>query len=480
MIENPNIVRVRELLVVVNEAAARLQKSESPQVLETAGTIRDAVSELVGFLPSLEEPEPPVDPEPGELLQSETSCGGITYLFAEPVAVRRSITGEPVVPPGTVVVDVLPSADTQESGRHLNGSMLNPVPGQPRQGYDSRLFAQYSGGTYSNELNAARRFPLTLSDGDSLVSVESAAQPEQRPAVERAAVLTCGTPPVGPFLRPWATEGGCFYSWDDALARADEILSFRKLPDGFPGLGGLAADLQHLWLDHVDTWASRYLHPRTWMPDYGRSVADSLGIAVVAVFHDHPMREQLLAGLLQRAIDYAGWATNALAPTTSAQRYMGGAAGHNNGRKILVALAGLILGDEIGRAVLGSWSEEEQFFVVGEREIAQGEGYTSEHKGVPEWGTNPVRQPEKSERAWDADPYRQCCTMNALWGSAFALRVLPELRQYWYGHDAFLAYAERYDEVESELIAEGKAEPWQLAWSSWSKLALDLDLGARS
>jgi len=438
--------RILELLGSLRDSSLTLAKADDVRVQQEAASILAVAEELYGFVPAKELPTEPTEPEPpvvepsSEPLQSSTSCGGIEFFFAEPVAVRRSITGEPVVPPGTVVVDVLPASEIQESGRHLNGSMLNPAPGMPRQGYDSRLFAQYSGGSYNAELNAAARFPLTLRDGDSLVSVESAAQPDQRPAVERAAVLTCGTPPAGAFLRPWATKGGRFYSWADALARADEILPDIALPVEFPGLGGLAADLQQLWLDHVDTWASRYLHPRTWMPDYGRAVADALGIAVVAVLHrGHPLREQLLAGLLQRAIDYDGWATNALEPTTLGQRYMGAAAGHNNGRKVVVALAGLILGDEIGRAGLGNWSEEEQFFFVGPRELVKGQGYNPQHEGTPEWGTNPVRQPEKSEQAWGGDAYRQCCTMNALWGSAFALRVLPELGLYWHGFDALLA-----------------------------------------
>jgi hypothetical protein len=173
-------------------------------------------------------------------------------------------------------------------------------------------------------------------------------------------------------------------------------------------------------------------------------------------------KRTLLVRFVQLGIDLHGIAEN------GGTEHWVGNGGHGSGRKWPILFAGIVLQDARMRDV-GSRSiafgEDQQTFYVAETSpgvFNHGHGgYTSSHRGMPEWGIKHVIAINLDSVSWTNPPYRLCCTANAWTGfvlSAHAMRA----KALW-KHDALFDYMDRF---MAECRARNVAE-WEMSWHPW-------------
>ncbi|MGK0521614.1 MAG: hypothetical protein ACJAUC_004331 [Planctomycetota bacterium] len=416
------------------------------------------------------------DPEGLPATASQIERHGITWTFADEHVVGRYANGDPWVLGPVEVIRIEP-VTAATAGRTRHGSMINPDPSLPVQGYDSELYGPDTLKRYDPDLNVALGVssvkPCKLAPQQSLVSVESRASSATAPTLQKAAVLTCvSTLPAPDSFRPPYVKG------DKAMPYRAADLDFTTLqtlsPIGdLPLIEAIAERFDRLWLDHVPEWISRYMHPADNMPDYGRDIASLVGSAGLMLNLDYPelRKRRLLISLVQVGIDNH-------AALRGGCRWQG-IGGHGHGRKLPILIAGRVLNDErmlnigqefesktVKQGGKGAWfAEDGQTFYVTETSPGVwnwGHGnYTAEHDGLPEWGFSHSDNPERDDSRWDANPYRRCCTGNAWMGQALTARMMG-LRGAW-NHDPFFDYVDRYGQVVHE-------EGWHLSWVNWHPL----------
>jgi len=384
---------------------------------------------------------------------------GITWTFAEPVAFGRFANGDYWVV-GPVEITAINPPSTTVSGRTRNGSMINPGLGMT-QGYDSAMYGQY-GPNYSASLNVALGVsagsPLTVQPGSSLISSISIDTAGNRPQLRTAAVLTvlAAPAPAGSFRPP-------YFGADKTLRYNVSQLDFARLPKlaavaGAPSLAAAAGRFQRPWLEHVLSWTGRYCHPSENMPDYGRDMALAIGDGMLSLLLDYPDEEKqtLLVRLVQYGIDLY-----AIASAGGVWEDLGG---HMHGRKLPILLAGLVLGDAgmsaIGTTMPQRFQEDRQTWVVTQADVgrplyhADGrprEEYIQADVGVPEWGEQHTRQPERDGRNWSA--YYRRIVGHSILAHVLAARILG-LKDAWHW-DPLFDYIDRYWEIEKDVSSSG-------------------------
>jgi hypothetical protein len=388
---------------------------------------------------------------------------GTTWSFDRPVQSGRFANGDWWVIGPVHIVAIAP-ASVQDGGRVRHGSMLDPDPKLHTQGYDSAMFGDGARGRFEPSLNVglgvSRQQPLVLQPGHSLVSATSCPEAGSLPQLDSCSVLTClaEAPPAGAFRPPYAgADKTC--RWNVASLDLAKLGNLAAVP-GAPPLPDLVARFERTWLDHIQGWTGRYLHPRRSMPDYGRDLADLVGQAALALQLDRPDTEKLPLAiqLVQLGIDNYGIVRNG-------GRFLADG-GSGSGRKFPVLLAGALLGDaELLRCARESkfaFAEDAQTFVVtaagGVVNGGHG-GYTADDVGLPEWGNRHHDDPSHDAKVWGADPYRRCCTANAWLGYVLATRSMG-LKDAW-GHDPLFDYVDRYVQVEPN-------GEWTRAWSPFA------------
>lgn len=408
---------------------------------------------------------------------------GFRWRFDGQHAVGTFVNGDPWVLGPVRIVEITP-ASVEIDGRVMHGSMIDPDPSVMPQGYDSACFGDLNRERFKAELNVAwgvgAERPLVLQPGSSLVSVKSRVLPKDKwdtfPSLQAAAVLTClAAVPAPDAFRPPYVRG-------DKLVRHRAVdLDYTVLQRlepivEAPPIDVVAKSFERLWLDHFPEWPVRYAHPLDNMPDYGRDMAAAVGSGALMLQFDLPndQKRDLLVRLVQMGIDLHG-------ALRGGCRWQG-IGGHGSGRKLPILLAGKVLHDErllaIGREFVSArrdgpgpyayFAEDGQTFYV--RETSPGSfndghgGYTRAHEGLPEWGFSHLDNPESDKAAWDADPYRRCCTANGWVGHALAARMMG-LRPEW-GHDAFFDYVDRYMQVSH-------SDGWHRAWVAWHAVMWD-------
>ncbi len=404
---------------------------------------------------------------------------GLTWSFDRYYPVGEFANGDPWVVGPVRIVAIEPKSGLHGE-RTVHGSMIDPEPGDLLHGYDSALYGDFHDNRYRPERNKALGIaaeqPLLLQPGQSLVSVQSQLEPGPVSQLRTAAVLTClaAEPPPDSFRPPYC--------------RGDKTVRFRgsqldfsvlgRLPPlaGAPDPGATAALFERVWLDHVSGWCNRFLHPVENMKDYGRDLcADvSSGALLLQCDFTDAQKRPLLVRMVQYGIDtYGNVKGGCIYP---------GEGGHGSGRKFCILLAGAVLHDaamlRVGRdfpsgrrddgTFTAVFSEDAQTFFV--RETAPGVwnwghgGYTREHDGLPEFGFSHANEPKNDQAAWEADPYRRCCTANAWVGQVLAIRIMG-LQEQW-AHPPLFAYMDRY------LQTEPKGE-WTRAWIPWQAVMWD-------
>lgn len=394
---------------------------------------------------------------------------GITWTFDRPVPCGRFVNGDWWVVGPVDIVAIDPASRT-DGGRTRHGSMINPDPRMPQQGYDSAMFGPDSFGRFDQTLNrglaiSAER-PLRLLPGSSMVSTVSHPQPGQLPQLETCAILTClpVAPPVDAFRPPYCgKDKQC--RW---LASQLDLLRLARLeaPPGAPTPSELLGRIERPWLDHITGWTGRFAHPRQNMPDYGREIADLMGIAGLVLQLDHAdtAKRPLAIAMVQIGIDIFGIVHN------------GGSfpaeGGSGSGRKFPLLLASALLQDQLLSRCLAeqkmSFAEDGQTFYVEQTSPGvwnRGYGdYGPDDTGLPEWGNQHFVDPSFDRKSWTSDPYRRCCTANVWHGFVLATRIMG-LREAW-NHPALFDYVDRYMQIES-------AGTWTRSWDPFAERMWD-------
>lgn len=412
---------------------------------------------------------------------SSVTQWGITWTFAQPRTVGQFCNGDWWVLGPVSITQITPQTAVV-GGRSVHGSMLNPS--QPQMtgdhGYDSTLFGPFAGTKYHPELNVAigisASTPLVLTGGQSLISTISwtSASPPANGSVSQiqtAAVLTVlTTQPAADAFRPP-------YSGSDKTVRHRESqLDYTALGNLQPVAGmanatDLAPQFQRVWLDHMSSWASRYMHPIENMPDYGRDFTALYGSGCLVLMTNlsNAQKRDLLVRMVQIGIDHYGNVLNGASWES--------VGGQCSGRKFPILLAGAVLnyapmlnigndypsgyfgpGNPNNRAQFGE--DASTFFVQqtspGVYNWGYG-GYDATWQDIAEWGNGHSHAPQNDNSGWDADPYRRCCTANCWIGQTLAARIMG-LRTLW-NHPAYFDYMDRYMQTEPA--------GWTRAWEAW-------------
>lgn len=446
---------------------------------QSAPATSDGIS--IGAPAAAEPPPPTTEPAPAPPppvapiaidrppLSASVERHGITWTFARPVAAGRFANGDWWVIGPVDIVQIAPPS-TEDGGRVRNGSAIDPDPRNGRQGYDSAMFGPDAGGRYDAALNVALGIgptrPLQLAPGSTLVSTISNPQAGQMPQLDGCSVLTClaEAPPTDAFRPPYCGKGKTS-RWRANDLDLTRLARVQAVP-GAPDLQALAERFERPWLDHLDGWTSRYLHPRDNMPDYGRDLADLVGQGALSLQLDVPdaQKRALAVNMVQLGIDLHGIV--ALGGRFAADGGSGG------GRKFPVLLAGTLLQDaELLRTARDrkfAFAEDAQTFHVEETNPGVWNhghgGYGPDDVGLAEWGIQHVDDPSKDRKPWNADPYRRCCTANAWHGFVLAARIMG-LREAW-GHEPLFDYVDRYLQIE----APGA---WTRSWSPFAERMWD-------
>jgi hypothetical protein len=309
-----------------------------------------------------------------------------------------------------------------------------------------------------------------LLPGQSLVSVDSWRVAEEgspplsnllgipRPALRSAAVLTCLAehPPPGSFRPPYGGDAKPIFTIDQLRRR---LLPRLPRPEKIPDLATYPNEFERVWLDHLDLWNGRFLHPSGNMEDYARDFTSKFNCASLLLMLDLPEadKEILLVRLVQIGIDM-----NAIVESGADWGNDGG--GHGSGRKWPILLAGILLDDPAMMAVgtkypPRTFQEDCQTFYLTAEQAGQ---YPGVAVGTPVWGEwhcgNPGKDPGDLS-------YRTCCTANAWVGAVLSAHILTgesgiDVRGLW-NHPALFDYQDLY-------MAEQPSGHWKRSWSDFA------------
>ena len=215
-----------------------------------------------------------------------------------------------------------------------------------------------------------------------------------------------------------------------------------------PTLAAIAARYQPLQLDHQMFWSGHMIHPVKSMPFYGADIAmDNTVAALRFMLDDQPQaKQQAVINYIQYGIDLAAARRGGL--------HFEADGGHRHGRKLVLSLTALLLGDA-GMAALvhdapaDTYQEDGQLYysavastVLFGKSCAAGEYWYNQHT---QQGNRTCRDPygyiDGGEEPGGG--YQFCCTARAYKAIALALRLLPELQCTWNSTD-ILVYADRW------------------------------------
>ncbi|WP_428242242.1 chitobiase/beta-hexosaminidase C-terminal domain-containing protein [Gynuella sp.] len=380
---------------------------------------------------------------------------GITWTLEEDLSKAQQgvfANGDPWVVGPVTVVSITPAAS---AGKH--GSMLNPLPNVSAQGFDNAMQRI----PYDATLDVATQLPLRLSPGSSLLSSKSNASAEgDASMLHQIEVLTVLANPAatGDFRPPYAgTDKSLRWNITDLNLKLLRQLPASKLDIPLPSKTSLENTFAHPWIELKTNWVGRYYHPDLNYPfgNYGREIAKSAGNALLWLQLDFSEQEKMpiLIGALQAGIDIYGAA--------SYGAVWGADGGHNQGRKTLLLLAGMLFNDSNllsyadGNRLV--FQEDQQTFRVSQTEVDNTHSpdwvpdsrkpalpYTTSDIGLAEWGIRHSSRPFSDNKHWEAI-YRQVS------GSAtfphFVVAKLMGMETLW-NHEPFFAYYPRYFESE--------------------------------
>ncbi len=374
---------------------------------------------------------------------------GITWSFGSDYQVGQYVTGDWWVldsGSGVKVNSVSPSPSGSGSSKQ-NGSVINPSGNS--QGYDGRVY------NFSSSLSIS--YPVTLHTGDSLVSTKSNTSSQNEPDItgysvapdnaylQSAAVLTVvsSVPAQGSFRPTYIGTNKVTYN--TSMLQRQLLL---KLPlNSKPSLSYLNNVTNYFanpWLDHLQGWTARAMHPLSNMPNYGREVGISVSQAACLLSLDYTdsQLEPLLDNFVQLGID--------LYATSQTGRSWPADGGHENGRKWAILFAGIMLDNNAMKSVKSEFGEDDQTYYGVTPSKNSGQAY------VAYWGRDCVSSYQDSgcsgsgtkdcrAQTHDKDgcqDYRNCCTSYTWVGYALVAQLMNQ-KSIW-NHDAFFDYVDRW------------------------------------
>lgn len=389
---------------------------------------------------------------------SSVSSGDITFYFAQEYPTGQFVDGQWWVHNNgdEVTITAMSPASYDDGGRVRNGAELNPT-NSSSQGFDGLGDTGTSVDmSYSSSKNVdpgATGESLVVEAGNSIVKAISREEDERRPLLDQAAILTVlDTSPADDAFRP-------AYVGDDKSIIAElSDLNFEALGkyeplSTTPHISEYVASIEGVWLDHNTEWTQRDIHPESSMPVYGREIAKltaEVGLQLQLNYTDAE-KEDALVAMVQYGIDIYGILQNqGLYDGYDYYWYNNG--GHNQGRKLPLLLAGMVLNHSGMLAAANAeqddnrlFHEDQQTFYVSQANIDDGTGgYDQDDLGLADWAT----------RAWD-----RSSTLDADWGSSYrtvngnasvvtalAVRMMGATDDW--NRDAFFDYADRYFSIE--------------------------------
>jgi hypothetical protein len=335
---------------------------------------------------------------------------GITWTFDTSYTVGTYANGDYYVventPAGGVTVNSISPAYALDGGTwHKNGSMINPTAGYTaNQGFDSSTLA------WEEVLNVGDSMPLVLAAGDSLLSSSSQATQANRPQIYEFCVLTvvAAAPAANSFRPPYVgTDKTLSYTVSDLDYSVLQSLAQPNSGTNVPALATVEGYFARSWYEVTTSHEAQDLHPDLNMPNYGREMAYELsdGLLSLHLNYSNAQKETLMIRLVQYGIDIYG------ACTTGAVWQNDG--GHNHGRKAILFLAGLALGDSAILAYGNAanyfiFGEDQQTFQVAQTDVDDcpkletRECYVAGDIGTYEWGAKHSTQTSKDDSRWAA------------------------------------------------------------------------------
>jgi MYXO-CTERM domain-containing protein len=374
---------------------------------------------------------------------------GVTFTFDASHRCGRFANGDYWVAPATgssqvVVTDISPPFTAGRNGWEVN-------PSSPEaNGFDDRIAG------YDAALVPA--LPYAASPDESLVKTVSVPDGECRIVISGNNYLTClldavvltvlAAPPEGDgadlFRPPYFGAAKPLYRVADLDT---SLLPSLAAPAGAPSLDWVVGRYERVQLDHMSNWTGRAMHPFHNMPDYGADIGRDSGDAALRLLLDDPpaARQPALVAYVQAGID--------LFHMQLGGTLWNGGGGHGSGRKLPIALAGVLLHDDAMMAAVrdavGTYAEDLQvYFGAGAGRALWGEECSEEqYWDVMETGTG--NRSCRDPYGWidggeePGGPYQACCT-TAVWkGTALALHLVPELRCVW-DNEIFVEYLDRW------------------------------------
>ena len=402
----------------------------------------------------------------GSLTATSLTKDAITWTFSEAVTYGQYVTGDYWVldeGAGITVNSVSPSP-TGTGASYRNGSMVNPSV-QGKHGYSGKETIYF-------DQAYAETFPLVMAGGDSLISTESTdvggtsvydfSVSSSATVTSKASVLTVvsSTPSADAFRPCYAGGTKTEYLTTNLNTGLLQNISLTSKPD-LTYLNNAADWLARPWIDHLGNWVSRYTHPISNMPNYGREIGLVISEAAVLLNLDYTLAEkqELLYGLIQFGIDIYGM--------TETGVEWAGDGGHENGRKFPLALAGLMLGDAgmSTAATTVRFGESDQTYYgvtdslnAGQSKVAYW-GTLYGTAGYYEAGCTGAGSKTRAPAALDDDAcegYRNCCTSYTWVGYAIASTVMGQTAMW--GDDKFFQYVDRWMEYGLDTrVSDGVA-----------------------
>jgi hypothetical protein len=386
---------------------------------------------------------------------------GFTWVFSEDRPVGQFANGDWWVVGPVTITQITPSDPTPNDAEDTHGTMINPPLGLVN-GWDSRIKYASAPTGYNPSLNIAKRLPYTVKPGSSVCSVKSfeARATIDNPQLEELAVLTvlASAPPSGSF-RPPLMGTDKTVKWNESQLNYGVLKSLPPVV-GTPPLATVTGYFERPWVEKEDGWLGRYFHPwnnhpfqnRGTVGTYGREMAHTAadGLLSLQLNYTNSQKRLLLVRMVQAGIDIYG--------TARLGGYWGDGGGHNQGRKMVLLLAGLVLNDAemLAYANAGKYKifqEDHQTFYVTQADVNRTlepvngrpvEPYLTSDIGMPEWAINYKDQPNRSNKRWDA-PYRNVagpCTV----GHVLTARIM-KVESLW-NHQVTFDYYDRFYQID--------------------------------
>ena len=367
-----------------------------------------------------------------------------------------------------------------------SGTMVNPEYNEwSSHGLDVRIspasYSQYS--SYSADLNKGTQMPLVVAAGSTVVSCVSYPDVRLRNQIDSTAILTvvAQAPAAGSFRPPYlGTDKTSHYNKSQIDYSKLQKLALVAGADLSLATGMLERPMFNIGSRFSSNYLLGWYDTPYAGKNYGREI--TMGIARVALElnlnYTDAQKELMAIRMVQHGIDYYGG-------ILQGQKFLA-AGGHQAGRKMAVAMAGLLLNDASILDRLdpvkypGTFAEDTQHFRVTQLDIdtprtgahplypeSDPQPYTYEHLGMGEWGPDGGYPKTTAGSNWNR-VYREVVTP-ACAGEALAA-TLSGLETAW-KHSAF------FDHYKLRAVPYygplGKLDPFVKAmWDAYGAVAV--------